>query len=457
MKSVLPMVWGALMLVACGSGAEPEGLDARVDGLVAQWQTDPERAVESVVAMEDPVEQLAVVDRLSRRLPAQLGELCARLPAGGAAAHRCSAVDARPHLGEQRTRERAVPQPGAPQSGRPPGPASPTLLSLGLDLPPSTLVALPAPPNPCATAPTPGLCRRRRAEGALRAGALGDALGLCREEQPGVWGDECVFQLAERLLQGPPQQVPLSTVQELCLQAGDLAENCLGHVVLAVSRVAPAADEQDDSAWAQVVQLATGLRANWSTPEREAVGEQLTDLLWSESMRHAYARAHQPTGLPLGAVPAAVAPHARAAIAVMVVAQAPPDTSLPELAQAVLLAEARRTPRTGEAVGTAPDARPDVRLSAQAPAPLGTRLGFYLGMGRRYVAEDVEEDAIICVLEAAATQSPPRLDLLEAGLRVDTVSVRATSARLLDALRSVQAASAGGSAVSDPGTGQRPQ
>lgn len=413
-----------LAALACGSGRDPEDcttLDCREQAVLRAWASEPGAGMVMVLQVEDPVEQLALVERLAHAIPGRLGPLCAQLPPGSAAAERCAQTASRPHLG----RRDAVP----PDAAGPPLP--------GLE------VALPRPPRPpgtlelgvCSGAPSRDSCLRRRAEKAVRTGAIGDGIALCHADGDGLQADECVFRLAERMLQQPPERVPLAVVQDLCLQAGELAENCLGHVVLAAARSAPAADHTAAADWAPALAVRERLLASWAAPEAAAVRAELEDLFWAEATRHAVAGASQLTGAAAAVLPAGARPHLRCALAAAVLQEAEPGAALDALgARLDAVMTGPPQPRTRQAL---PLRRAPLPAPVVADPPAGglspTRRHM-MGLSRRWSVEDPAADGAVCLVEAAARLEPPRVEVVTAGLASPVGVVQATAARLAPAV-----------------------
>ncbi len=411
---------GLLMsLGACGtpglgdgerSFADCRSLDCQEAALVAQWEHDPEGAAARVLGVADPVVQLALGERLAHALPGRLGPLCRQLPPGSAAA-RCAATDSRPHLGRR-----------APGAGSP-GVAAPTPEGLALSLPPApALRGGVADPALCATAPSRDACLQRRAGGAVRQGALADAVAICHVAGDGLAADECVFRTAERLLQRPAGQIPLDAAQRLCRQAGDLDENCLGHVVLAVSAAAPPADGAAAQAWAPVLQLRDRLVSPWADHPTVAAG--LVDLFWAEVARASVARAAAPSGAALALLPDGARPHLRAALAAAVVEDAGPDAPLAAVLATLAAVEA------GEALVRQRPAQPAPRRPlARPPARPDARRIHHLGEEWRWTVDDPARDRLLCVVEAAGRHGPDRAGLLAAAAAEGDPLVAAAVAR----------------------------
>jgi hypothetical protein len=68
---------------------------------------------------------------------------------------------------------------------------------------------------------------------------------------------------------------------------------------------------------------------------------------------------------------------------------------------------------------------------AQAGEGQALQARIYMGMGRRAAGVTPAEDKLVCLLEAAARQTPVRSGLLEQGSAHPALSVRWTAKRLL--------------------------
>lgn len=416
-----PARWPLLVTVfalACDREApDCTSLDCREQAVRTAWAEDAEAGMALVLAVDDPLEQLALVERIAHAMPGRLGPLCERLPGGSAAAERCLQTASRPHLARR--------DPGAPPVRRAPLP------SLDLELPrPPPLPGL-RTGEVCADAPSRDSCLRRRAERAAQSGAIGDSIALCHGNGDGLQADECVFRTAERLLQQPPARIALGTVQDLCLHAGELAENCLGHVVLAAARSAPAADHTAAADWAPALAVRERLLAPWSAPEGAAVRAELDDLFWAEATKQAVAGASQLTGAAADVLPAEARPHLRCALAAAVLAEADAAADLDLLVgrlEALMGGESvpRRAP--GQPLRGVPLPAPVAAdLPAGTPPPLRRHM---MGLARRWTVESPAEDGAICLVEAAARLEPPRTALIRGARSAPSLVVQATAARL---------------------------
>ena len=434
-----PLSWcGVVLGLALSCSRAPPAfsdcpdLDCRERVVREAWERDPDAGAALVLSVEDPVEQLALVERIAHALPGRLGPLCARLPTGQPAWERCQQTNSRPHLGRR--------DPGA-------GAVAPELEGLGVAVPAAPRPPGVVAPGTCEGAASRDSCLRRRAEKALRMGAVGDALALCHADGDGLQADECTFRLAERLLQQPPERIPLDPAQELCQQAGALAGNCLGHVVLAVARAAPPADAAPEG-WAGAVATLERLLAHWSAPEAAALREELEDLFWAEATRHSVAGSPSLSAAASAVLPPQARPHLRCALGAALLAQADQNAELGALSLALqAVMDGRPVARSQAAAPLRRHPLPALDGAASWAPAAGASPRHMMGLGRRWSVDDPLVDGELCLVEAAARLDPPRRELLEQGSAAEAEVVRKTAERLV---------AAQGAGARPPGPGSRP-
>ena len=333
---------------------------------------EPADVLNRIEAIADPIERIATIEQILRDDPAQALVLCPQIPAG-AARLRCDEIAKRPHLWTER--------PRSEQGRTAPGPAS-------------------ARPQPARWPP-----------------AL-ESTGCV---------EECAFRAAEDHVREQGGE-GYSVAVGLCVLAGDFRADCLAHLYPGLIGELPAATAPAE-AWAPITATAEGLGAFWE-PIDAAFAVVAVDRFWSEVTARATDAEPWAHGALLRVLPAAAAPHVRAAVALQWLSrQDPPD--LPT-AQARLAAVLERRPATTVPRPRRPRPASDLWPSDSNEGEDGAISAVaYLGQSRRAVSEDPGTDQLLALLEAAARVQPPRRDLLQAATLHSDAVVRWTAHRLL--------------------------
>lgn len=419
----------SVVLVGCDRGlAECPDAACRVQRAEAAFRDAPLDTLQAISALPDPLEQAALIEALVYAFPRQSGAICASAPAGSMASTRCQQRSLRPHLYTDAGLS------AAPRLVRAaPGPAR--ALPSPVDRPPPWVGA---GLDEAALRGACGASSTCLADAALARAATGEAAAagqLCLLAWPegSVVRDECVFQIAERLvLTGGGAQV--GPALAACAGAGVLSENCTQHVVLLSLPPAPPADRVDRPSLAALQAQLARIEAAGSP----ALTASLVDLAWSAWTRDAVGLAAAPSGRLLAAVPPEAAPHVRMAEAWRY-AQLHPD-----VAEGLRDGQVELQASLGS--GGAPLEEP-VPLPPPRPNPAqplawwrfdrdasdGAMPSVHaLGAGRRTVSTDPELDLQIALLEAYARVPGASLGpLLRAKLGSDDAfELRWTAARL---------------------------
>ncbi|MBL8618318.1 MAG: hypothetical protein JNM72_22075 [Deltaproteobacteria bacterium] len=424
----------------CGADlADCADADCRLSTAEAAFADAPVDTLRQVAALPDPIEQAALIELLVHRYPEHGTTICGVAPAGSIAAERCARLTVRPHLFATERVSPLQPAAVAPAAGP------------RADLPPPAGAAAPwlgLPVDEAALRATCGASSTCLQDAALERAGAADAVGAgqrCILAWPAgsAVGQECLFQVAERMMLARGAAV-LEPALAVCAQTGNLASNCVQHVVLfTVPPATPA-----DAPVAGAVQQATATAARLRALGGATAGAAYADLLWSVWLRECAVQARSPSGALAGWLPAEALPHLRMALAWQAALLHPPHTADPLRLAAELVA--RTTP------GATPPPLPTT-TGAPAHAPPKPARAFWrwdrgpedaalpavyaLGAGRRALGETPEDDALIAVLEALARlPQPPPAETFAAllggphGLRV-----RWTAGRLASAFAGAQA------------------
>jgi len=164
------------------------------------------------------------------------------------------------------------------------------------------------------------------------------------------------------------------------------------------------------------------------------VQKDILDRFWAEATSHSVSIAAGVSGDLLEALPAAAAPHVRAAVAYRVLAASTAPLSLGGAVD-VVAAHLERHVGNQEALREDP---PSIVVSDLWPVDRKGESHLsaisYLGMSRRTVADDPQTDLRIVVMEAAARIDPPWMGVINAGKLDPDQRVRWTAARLEERL-----------------------
>ena len=375
----------------------------------------------AINGVTDPLLQVVAVTRLADQGALLTGELCQALDQP-ATRRRCFRFARRPHLTQddlsQPVREKGRPASGPPAALLAPDPAVE-----------STLTGVPMSAQDCGERP-PDECHIHYARRAAGKGRVADAAGLCAAVTEERWRWECAFEAAERAARRGGGSGHLGMV-ELCLRAGTFRARCLQHGVRLLALTAPDANAPAE-AWAPILETAGSMETFWADRD-PTFGAWQRQRLWSYATYHAYGATPHLTGAPLAALPDEAHPHVEMAAAYRLLADptVAPDGTLTNAGRA--LQAALDQPPAGD-----PPERPGARLHPPDPrwnidnsdAEAEIPAMFCLGSGRRAAAPDPAVDRRITLVEAAARQDPPRLDLVTAGTVDPDPLVTWTAARV---------------------------
>ena len=375
----------------------------------------------AINGIADPLLQVVAVTRLANQGALLTAALCQALDLQ-ATRRRCTRFARRPHLTQddlsQPVRKRARPAPGPPAALLAP---DPTVVS--------TLTGDAGAAQDCGDQPHDE-CQVRFARLAARKGRVAEAAGACAAIGEERWSWECAFEAAEQSARrgGAPGH---RGMVELCLRTGTFRARCLQHGVRLLALDAPDASGSAQ-AWAPVVEVAGSMESFWADRDPR-FGAWQRQRLWSYATFHAYGDTPHLTGAPLAVLPADAHPHVAMAAAYRLLADpaVAPDGTLTNAGRA--LEAALEQPPASDApdrpgAGLHP---PDPRWSIdEGDEEAAIPATFCLGSGRRATSADPAVDRRIALVEAAARQEPPRLDLLEAGAVDPDPLVQWTAARV---------------------------
>jgi len=419
-------------LVACRSGPPARmedcaDLACRKAWAVQRWPSDPQAVTAAVLALQDPLEQLAVSSEVAETWPGGSQALCAALPRG-AARERCNQLNTRLHLGQDLARLTAA----SPRTA--PGPASWRIDTTAL--PPSPLRDASTTDDPCpaAQADDAGGCREHAAVRAASQGDATRAAALCLAVGSDKWRAECAFQAAEARLEAGRSPADLAGAVDLCLLADRYADNCFGHLALRLGETVPPLDSATAQDWDRLRVQAQALASVLHERGADTIVPTELGLFWAETMAQAMLRSRTLSGDALDFLPPEAVPHVHAALAAALV-QATPRQGRPHLeALRDQLAQVLATRRDGPVPPGPPVRtwRPHQDLWPEdRPGDGAIPAVIYMGVSRRAVAvHDVDADLQICLLEAWARLRPEEPGLLEEGARSDQPLVRWTAERL---------------------------
>ena len=423
--AVAALVGGALLWLRPWEDGLPSTIEGCPDPACrAAWvgqafERDPAEAAAAIGAVEDPVERVVLVTRLTENNLGQTAALCELLP-DGPSRSRCETLNRRPHLWVELP---DVPVAADRRAGG--GPTS-TILPV-----PEELVSAYADEAPrkleCDRQPDPSACVSQIARRQARSGSFRLAARACTSVGTETLRAECLFSSAEVAVTGRGADAYEGAV-ELCLASGGFASNCLAHTLSLLGQIGVDSTHGDPDDWVPLRQGALAIRRRWEAdyPEVSALYEQR---FWSDAMALAYGASPVVSGGPIAGVPEIALPHVRAGAATRLIElEGVAGRSLDELVAAV---ETALTLRIAEPPRIDPphlfqgvrDLWPeDLSGEDRFPAVL------FLGTGRRAVSDDPKVDLAICLLEALGRRScaPPP------GGEAESAAVRATIEQGLD-------------------------
>lgn len=415
-------------------------MECRKEVAVEQWKSDPDGLLSDLQKLDDPLEQVAVIEAVSEAWPGETGPLCRTLPPG-AARSRCERINMRPHLAARG---------GAGQGGSG-GPTTPSAVdsSAAVVQDPGMTLLIPSKAAAFATSPwestppaklscpdgTPDhTCRVQAAEKAGRQGQAEAAAAACMGIEAGQWRQECFFDAAEAAA-GEGGDTAAKTAATLCEGSGDFLANCLAHTAMGLAAAAPTANASAQGSWIRVIGGARGVQDALRDQDAD-LAARVAERVWSEATLRAYLGVSEVTGDPLTQLPEVAWPHVRAAAAWQLVALAGPQSWTLE----------QWTTRLHDALGKHNFRPVQGRPSADRGVSVGNLWAqlmpgeevfhaiLYLGQARRVVASDADSDEIVCLLEALARRPELSAQPLFDALDSPSPEVRWTAARLLQAV-----------------------
>ena len=408
-------LFALLPFLACSGPSKPTDL-------VAEFQSEPERVMEWVRGLDDPVLQEGAILTLVDAYPGKTGALCASL-GEGAPKRRCERSNQRPHLWTIRTTQ--GPEPRRTRRGGGP-------LNARLVLPAEMMTRWQD------TEAEPGSCQPDSAEyhvclqtDAIAFASQGDvesAARRCLAASTDRWRQDCFFSAAEAV---PLDEAFYGRALDLCLGAGSFSPECHGHVLLTLRPANSRGDSDRLEDHADAFQAAQWLEDYWRERSPE-MGALVLESYWCSYAHSIMERSPLPVGNAFDYLPPLAWPHLRDALAIMLMDE-------PDPLAAVQQAMQRRVPRQKGILDAAP---PDLDLRVQfwekdLPGEEVIPAIYFLdhGGGRRPVDPDVDVDLLLGVSTVLGHRKPPRIDLIAAGLEDEHPIVRWNAARILSRLQ----------------------
>jgi len=385
--------------------------ECRVEVAVAAWASGPVVGLAALEKVPSPEERLVVARSVLESGQPVPPDFCRLLDAG--AQDYCARLTHRPHLFEG-------PRPTASARSRPAGgPTDPELLpTIAL----TSAVDGWTASGGCADEP----CADETALSAARGGDLEAAGRACLVMDPGKWRSECLFQAAEQGVKSAGGRV-YGVAVELCLAAGEFQPHCMAHLVSQLAQRAPPADAR--GGWDEALAISETIAQVWGARD-PALGALTVDRFWAEALYVSYESASRTVGNPADALPAAAAPHIRAALVHRLMRHDRPGGGLD--AQ-VVAAESALAARSGGGMRAPQRRSPAVVRNLwenESAADADIRAVFYMGPARRGVAQSPQADLAICVMESAARMQPMAGHLIDQGRAGTDPVVRWTAKRL---------------------------
>jgi hypothetical protein len=431
-----------LGLVACAHGPDDLGcFDAacREEIILEAHDGSPTEVPGHLAALSDDLERIAVISALVDHDPEGAQVYCSLIPRG-ISRRRCEHVAQRSHLW--------TPTPTAEPAHSRAGPGPVRSVWLATDVPPSELIHTRGVKGGLTQEVDSHATAWGRAIAAASSGAPEVAAKACSSIMAGQrWRYDCFFSTAVAYVQAW-DRAHLDDTLALCGASGDYRGLCLAAVIDELAGRSPGSDVGDPLDWAPVMMRAHDLRlALADTP----LALDAMDRFWSLVAAHSTAKATAMSGDALDALPAAAAPHVRAAIAAKVLGAAETPLDLGAAVQLVSTVLSRRAmaeafPKSAISRAPVADLWPSDRRGESHLAAVS-----YLGASRRTVAADPGVDTMLVVLEAAARLEPPWASMLNRAKTDRDQRVRWTAVRLEEQLGA--AALGVGSAPLPPGHG----
>lgn len=394
----------------------------------ARAEGDAGAVGEALAGLADPVEQVVLVRVAHEVAPISLKEVCKALQ-GQPAEPDCARLRDRAHLRFEPAEREEDPDALPPRRGM-------ILDQVRLRPLPTDRLGGEAV-DVCLEAELRVRCQANAAVERARAGDAEGAWGRCLALEAGRSRDECAFRSAEALVRDTPElrraTELVAPAMELCLAADSFQGQCLVHLTQALGDWAPMELVGTEASWARVeaaraagVALLDGLEPG--------LGKMWAERLLAEAAWRSVARLQPLEALPLPGLPEVARPHLRGAAA-LVLLQEQAEGDLDQLV--ARLAELEVRPPV---VDPSAERRPPGPARLEPQADLWTRdhdseSGLpsvpLAGRVRRTRHEEPVLDRQIVLMEAAAQVTPPRLELLRAGLDSPDERVRWTAVRLL--------------------------
>lgn len=414
-----------LGLMACSSGLDPdlcEGSDCEPE----QWMTNPEITADARVQilsqMDDSIEKIRLISKQVDHSPDQAAAYCGLLPRG-MSRERCLHIRDRTHLWVSLGETTEV---GA-RAG--PGPTHSVLRTV--DVPFSDWIHVRAKPGSFRGEVDVHGQVWATAMNAVFRGEVSEVGPACAAVPSGPqWRYDCFFSAAEAHV-ARWGRAHIKDTLSMCGAAGSFRGLCVTSVIRELAQQSPPSGVGDPVSWAPILMSAHDLR---DATETWGVQEDILDRFWSETVLHSVSIAAGVSGDLIEALPAAAAPHVRAAVAYRVLSGSSSPLSLSGAVD-VVAAHLGRHLGNQEALREDP---PTVVVSDLWPVDRKGESHLsaisYLGQSRRTVADDPETDLRIVVIEAAARLEPPWLEVISAGKMDSDQRVRWTAARLEERL-----------------------
>ena len=364
--------------------------------ITIQYQEDPQKVIADLQQIENPIEQLQLVEQLSKAFPGQTTELCALLRDKDQAY--CLEQNLRPHLWMP-SKEKQFSSKTEQQVDE---------------------------HNDCQTQS----CIQQLALSSARSGNIAKVQQICAQLQSSKWVDECIFMAAEESVSIKGTQNYAVGV-ELCLKAGNFQENCQFHLIQKLAQKAPDAHSLSD--WQEIWRGHHAIQSAWSwrNPEFQKI---LLSRLWSEALGLGFAGVDQITGNALEHIPKEYRHHLHSAAVLRafqleeIASRNLMQWSQYLIDQLSIISEKKASVNQQRKFRAASNLWVDTD-SQEA-------VGIYLVTSKRWIAQTDVEDIQIAILEAVARHPPVQMSLLEEGLQSNYPLVVQTAKRLLTQIQS---------------------
>jgi hypothetical protein len=425
-----------LLVLGCGAGpAEPvscETAECRQAAVLIAWETSQDEAFTLLAALPSEVERIAATSELISRYPAQVGQLCPRVPRGHSQ-ERCRRAANRNHL-------HVKAEVGVGGAQTKPATSERRYLAKLFEQP-GVLGGVSANPGNCGGSADITSCLHSTAKDAARSQTVQAVAALCKavplgQDGSDQWRAECFFQAAESWIRADRDSAYPGAVT-LCSQASVYIVHCHRHLLQAMASPAPVGDAKAPAAWAEVQANAATVQANWGG---ERVGDILVSELWAIAVESAVLASTRLSGDILDQTPDEARGHVRASIAWRLMSEWKGEAQGLQ-AWSKTMAEVLEV-RVG-LVGAVRQHSPVKPASKGWPTHLavaeGLPLARYRGPSIRVKGADAQTDVLICVLEAASRLQPPATSLLEEGAAHADGRVSWTARTLLAGLEDMRA------------------